>query len=90
MGLILDKIKALATKWKQRDEKIDAILDSTLLSMQTLAETMEIIQKDAREVNEILTTLKQRQDEFGAKIRQLDESISKARKGFWGRLIFGG
>lgn len=90
MGILLNKIKSLAERWKQRGEKIDGILDITILDLQELARLVEILQDDAKEANEILMTIKKRQEELGVKIKEFDDMIKKAKKGFFGRLIFGG
>lgn len=90
MGILLNKIKSLAERWKQRNERIDLILDTTLIDLQELAELIETLQDDADVTKHILETIRTRQEEFGVKIKELDDLIKKAKKGFWGRLIFGG
>lgn len=90
MGIISDKIKELITKWKKRQEKIDVILDSTLVSMQSLAGLVETLQDDAEDLHTILTTIQKRQEELGKKIQDIDNNYNNMKQKFWFKLFFGG
>jgi predicted nucleic acid-binding Zn-ribbon protein len=89
MGLIINKIKDLIARWKKKEEKLDAIIDATLINMQAIGEVIETVQDDMNDLHSILETLKKRQEDLTKRIETIDGKISKMKTSFWYGIFFG-
>lgn len=88
MGVILNKIKELIVKWKKKEEKIDAIIDTTLSNLQSVAEVLETLQNDVSDAHEVIAGIQKAVDNINTKLEEFNNSINKMKKSFWYGIFF--